>query len=704
MSTGSPLAGNEMRGKGGRLGLLATCLGLSIALAGCGGSSHHGTSGTEDRSVASSSSGDTSSNTDGSTPGTSGGETDPGEGNDPGIDYAYYREAAYPRAVNLPLNFITTAKGKKLSVRVTVPADENGEPIQGTFPAVLVQSGYNTNLLSQMFMGVPGNVMLGASDSFLVRRGYVQVSVDALGTGASEGGWELFGKDEQEAFADAVDWIPEQAWSNGKIGCAGISYMAISSLFAAEQRPDAIQAVFASLPMGDPMRGTVNTGGMINGVFMSTWMTITQFLSTQNVTTELFNPKYMSQLIQTTQEHVDQVDSYYLPLIDGALNGAAETTFDGPFWRTRSPIENIDKIRAPTMILGTVDDIFQRDEPLLYEQLKKNVDTHLIIYPGSHFGNFITQHVGNDEVPPVDFLLLQWFDKYLYGMDTGSEKIPPVLQSVKNYPTPDTPAKYRGDSFSSTTDWPHPLATPERWYLHGDSTLTREAPATEEIGLTMNEPEEPVGGAHRNDGFLVFDVTLHDGTECSRSFEQWTLGLTLPKNCFTNADKSPQQKVIYESAPMTEDYYINGPLQADIWIDSTVSEAVVAVEIDEVTDSAAEPISNGQLLASVRTVDESRSRYLKGEMIQPYHYFTQEKSSPLVPGEVVKMSVEIFPTSAIIRKGNKLRVAVSPSNQAQGMLNYPRQDAAAGGVTTIHNSPQHPSSVVLPIVPVSALN
>ena len=38
--------------------------------------------------------------------------------------------------------------------------------------------------------------MLGTPDYFMVRRGYVQVAVDALGTGASEGGWELFGEDD----------------------------------------------------------------------------------------------------------------------------------------------------------------------------------------------------------------------------------------------------------------------------------------------------------------------------------------------------------------------------------------------------------------------------------------------------------------------------------------------------------------------------
>lgn len=680
-----------------RIAALALISALAVA---CGGSSDSGSPGTDNRSVTQPpvTQPPVGDNETPDTPDSN--NVDPSTGKE-----IYYRAADFPNAVNLPLQFITTSGGKKLSVRVTLPANEDGTPAAGPFPTVLVQSGYNTNLLSQMFMGVPGNALLGATDSFLVRRGYAQVSVDALGTGASEGSWELFGEEEQQGFADAVDWVPTQSWSNGKIGAAGVSYMAISALYAAQRRPDAIQAVFASLPMGDAYRGTVATGGMLNGLFMSTWMTITQFLSTQNVTTALLNPKYMTQLIQITQEHVDQVDRYYLPLIDDAMNGAPLYTFDSDFWRQRSPIENIDKVKAPTIILGTVHDIFQRDEPLLYERLKKNnVDSRLVIYEGSHFGNFVTQHIGVEDVPPSDLLMLQWFDKYLKSMETDTESIVPVTQQVINYPTESTPEEFRNDQFATTTDWPHPLATPERWYLHGDRRLTKTPPVSGEAGRTMTNPEDPEVEAGRSDGFLVFNVTLNDGTECTRSYEQWKLGLAIPQNCFYNDRLSEQQRVSYETAPMAEDYYINGPLQADIWIDSTVTEAVVAVQVEEVSEQAVLPITNGQLLASVRAVDLERSRLLKGEMIQPYHYFTEEKSAPLVPGEVVKMQVEIFPTSAIIRKGNRLRVSISPSNQAQGMLNYPRQDAAAGGVTTIHNSPQYPSSIVLPIVPVSALN
>ncbi len=184
-------------------------------------------------------------------------------------------------------------------------------------------------------------------------------------------------------------------------------------------------------------------------------------------------------------------------------------------------------------------------------------------------------------------------------------------------------------------------------------------------------------------------------------------GLALfPDKCLFDNKDLELDALNYETQPMQEDYYINGPIQADIWIDSTANEAVISVRIDEVSPDGDSilPLTNGLLAATSRAVNIERSRYLDDQMIQPYHYLSEDTASTVIPGEVIKMQVEIFPTSAIIRAGHRLRVSISPSNQAQGVMNYVQQDNSVNGTTTIHNSPEHPSSIVLPIVPVSELN
>ncbi|AUM13072.1 CocE/NonD family hydrolase [Ketobacter alkanivorans] len=691
----------------GKLHLILITL-LLAALSACGGGSSGGDSSSTDgsRSLDSATTED-STDTENSTPGTTGAPDDGETGSDASNadtprTGAYTRDADYPRIKVGGLQYIPSTSGHNIGLRVTLPADADGNPAPGPFPVILVQSAYNINLMS--FLALPGAVVLGAPDPFLVRRGYAIVGVDVIGGGVSEGGWEMLGAEEQSGYGDVVDWIKQQPWYDGNLGVAGASYMAITGLFTAQQRPDDIKAIFASVPMGDSQRGTVGTGGMLNAVFMSEWMTLTHLTSTQNVTTMLQFPKHMEQIAKATSDHIAQIDNYYLPLVDRVLDGDPEITYDSEFWRTRSPIENMDKITAPTIILGALNDIFQRDAPLLYESLKDRVDTRLVIYNGSHISNFLQAMPGTESTDPSLNLLLQWFDKYLKGMDTQTESIPPVTQYVKNYKH----GIWQG--FATTTDWPHPAAMPQRWYLRGDMSLRQEPALETETTHSMeaSPSADYVFGKSDNGGLLRVNLTLNDGTECSPSYEQWTLGaagIATLDSCFWDNRELEQTALNYETAPMTEDYYINGPIQADLWISSTHEDAVISVRIDEVTQSGrVAPITNGLLLASARQVNVSRSRFLDGEMIQPYHYFTQEAETFLVPGEVTKVQVEIFSTSALIREGNRLRVSISPSNQAQGMLNLPRRAMVEGGTTTIHNSSEHPSSVVLPIVPTSELN
>lgn len=617
----------------------------------------------------------------------------------------YTRDEDYPKIITLPVEYFVASNGKKIAVSVSLPATEQGSIPNESFPAILVQTGYNMSLVSPISILGQGT-LIGGADPYFIKRGYAMVTVDVLGTGISEGGWELLGQEEQNGYGDTIDWILQQTWSNGDIATSGASYMAITALFSAQQRPDAVKAVFAIVPLGDAQRGIVGTGGLINGVFMKTWMSLTQLLGTQNTLAKLLHPQHGHQIDQSTLEHIDHIDSYYLPLVDDALNGAPYIRYDGDFWRTRSPIENIDKITAPTFITGALHDIFQRDAPLLYEALEQNVDSRLAIYDSDHIMNILQASNGNDSLSPLMSLLLQWFDKHVKGIDSHTEDIPLVTQFVKNY-------KPKGsDSFSTTTAWPHPLATAERWYLHGDMSLSQIPPAVAEETQNMQTPgfTEIEIGKSKGGEFLMFSVTPVDGTRCSISYRQWTLGgaglALFPEECLFDNKDLELNALNYETELMQEDYYINGPIQADIWIESSANEAVLSVRIDEVSPDGdtVTPLTNGLLAATSRAVNTELSRYLDDQMIQPYHYFTEETTSAINPGEVIKMQVEIFPTSAIIRKGHRLRVSISPSNQAQGVMNYVQQDNSINGVTTIHNSPEHPSSIVLPIVPVSSLN
>lgn len=625
---------------------------------------------------------------------------------------AYARAEEHAQAVTLPLQFITMKNGQKLAVLVSVPADAKGKPVPGAFPAILTQTAYRIDL-GQLLGGfaVTGNTLLvGGKDEFMIKRGYISVAVDVLGSGMSDGQGALLGAAEQQAYGEAVEWVSKQPWFNGQLGLAGTSYLGITSLLTAGQQNPAVKAVFAQVPMGDAFRGTVGVGGLLNAQFISLWLPLTQSLSVANDIAKSLHPEFSAQIDAANQEHIAAIDSWYLPTVNNALAGqTGYASDDGDFWAVRSPLEQAAKINVPTFIVGGANDIFQRDEPLLYEQLKNKVTTKLLVVPGAHLQAVLNAQ--KDAVnatatgaPETKFLMLQWFDQYLRGMNTGAATLPNVTQYVEGY------GALGGTRFASTTDWPHPQVSAQRYYLRGNMSLSTQKPWLPEPSHTIAEPTGAVVSYTKSSSgeTVKAKVTLNDGSDCSSSYVQWTLGMggILPKLCYTNSNtvEKSQKALIFQTAALSADMYINGPMQADIWMSTTQTEAAVAVRIDDVDAwGNATPISTGLMSASYRAVDTSRSRYINGTMIQPWHPFTVASKQAVVPGQPMLVPVEVFPAAALIRKGHKLRIAISASNQAQGIWPTPQQLKANGNVSTIYNDPSRPSSLVLPLVPVSAL-
>ncbi|MBH1987936.1 MAG: CocE/NonD family hydrolase [Burkholderiales bacterium] len=631
-----------------------------------------------------------------------------------GSTWAEYKRAEdHPDSVTLPLQFITTPAGQKLAVLVSVPADASGKPVPGRFPVILTQTAYRIDLgqLLGSVLGTGNTLLVGGQDRFMNRRGYISVAVDVMGSGMSSGEAQLLGAAEQEGYAAAVDWVTQQPWFNGKLGLAGTSFLGITSLLSAQQQHPAVKAVFAQVPMGDAYRGTVGIGGLLNAQFISIWLPLTHSLSVGNSTAIKNNPEFADQIAAANQQHIASVDSWYLPTVNNSLAGQrGYASDDGDFWSTRSPLEGAGKIKVPTFIVGSANDIFQRDEPLLYEQIKHNANTKLVVLKGAHLQSVLTASAGADNLtskgaPGSASLMLQWFDQYLKGMNTGASTLPNVTQFVEGYGALGT------TRYARATDWPHPQMTPQRMYLRGNMSLSAQKPTVTEPSHTIVEPKAPViTYAKSDDGTTVTSkVTLNDGSDCSSSYVQWTLGMggLLPKLCYTNSAtvEREQKALIFETPTLTSDLYLNGPIQADIWMSTTRPDAAVSVRVDSVDlFGKATPISTGLMSAAYRAVDPSRSRFVKGVMIQPWHPFTEASRLPVVAGQPMLVPVEVFPAAALIRKGNKLRIAISASNQAMGVWPAPQQERANGNVSTIYNDPARPSSVVLPVVPASALN
>jgi putative CocE/NonD family hydrolase len=577
----------------------------------------------------------------------------------------YNPDADYPKSVSRQ-DTIEMADGKKLAVTVVLPADADGNAAPGPLPTIVTMTGYNKATGSV----VPG---LGGANPYLVAHGYAHVIVDVRGTGSSDGQWDAFGTTEQADYRPTLDWVAAQPFCNGNIGLYGGSLLAITAMLSAAQQHPAVKALFPIVPMADGYRDIVFTGGQINVAFIPLWLGFVTALSALDPNLVLDPVNGVPQVL----DHVlSAVTNFQVPLLLKAAIDDPGTAYDGDFWQPRSPIEQAPNVKVPTFIVGGLMDIFQRGEPLLYEALKNHTTAKLLIGPWTHIGTAANNGLPVDGVPVLDHIALQWFDQYVKGMKVGADRLPNVTQYV-----------YGHGHFVTSSDWPHPQARAQRLYLHGDKRLDAEPPLADEArNATL---QQPLGGI------------------CSASTSQWTAGALglLPLPCVSDDRLAELIDVKYETAPMDADFYINGPIEADIWISTTSPDAGISVRVDDVDPSGAViPLTNGLLTASLRAVDAGKSRTLDGEMIQPWHPFTQASREDVGSGQPVLLPVEVFPTSAVIAAGHRLRFSIGPSDFPHGLPPLPDLLNSAVGVLTVHSDAEHPSSVVLPVVPASALN
>jgi putative CocE/NonD family hydrolase len=540
----------------------------------------------------------------------------------------------------LPDVAIPMSDGVVLRARVTLPAG-----VPGPFPTALTITGYNKS------------GTLGASDGDLVRHGYATVVLDDRGTGTSQGMWDSWGARTRADYVEVLDWIVAQPWSDGRIGATGTSYMGITSLYAAATGHGAVKAVFAIVPMADGYRDIVQAGGQTNTAFIPFWLALVTGLSlTSGAPADVF------------VDHLLGVSQFQVPMLASAAVGG-EPAYDGPFWRQRSPIEVIDDIRVPTFVVGGLDDIFQRGEPMLYERLADHTDARLLIGPWTHIST--GSGLPRDGVPAVDDLLLQWFDQHVLGLDTGASCVPQVTQFVRGH-----------ERYESSPTWPVPDLVARRWHLRSGGRLTTEAPT----------------GAEDAGGYTQLPIT----GICTRSTAQWLIGLTSSTPCATDNRFDEALSLTFTSEPFATEQVINGPIEADIWITATSDDAAVSVAVSDVApDGTSLGLTNGLLLASHRAVDPARSRLLDGQSIQPWHPFTAAARLPVVAGEPMLVPIEVFPTSAAIAPGHRLRVTIAPYDVPHALPAVPALLDTLAGTVTVLSGPDHPSSIVVPLVDAS---
>jgi len=570
---------------------------------------------------------------------------------------------------NVPIRM---SDGTVLRADVDVPVPPgHSQPVRGMrFPTLVSQTAY--------YKDGP----ISKIPAYLVQRGYAFVLADVRGTGSSDGQWQMLGPLEQEDGVEVIHWAARQPWSNGRIGLAGSSYGAINQLLIME-RPDApreVKAILPVAPMADPYRDLFFHGGAFDDEFMTVWLGLT---STGSLTPPQQIGSDPTGALLLAGEHATGLD---LPvtLVSSALSGGA-LAYDGPYWQQRAPIEHIDRVRVPTMILGGEFDIFQRGEPLLFQKLRARAK-RLIIGPWTHSNDGAT--LPADGIPSQAELALQWYDQYLRGERTAVDRAPRVEQYRLEGPDP--------SHFVASSSWPLPGLHPLDLYLAG-------APSGSARSLNDGSLGPRPASEHSEDA-LPYNPT---GTPCTRETFQWGNAGTATNEASSTTPCEGDQRVdetqdlTYTTAPLTQPLTIDGPIDLHLVARSPQrANTTFSVTVCDVApDGRSTAITGGWLVASMRATKRSPlAMSAAGQPLRVYHPFTaqfeqQPSSTP------TSYDIEIFPTFATFRPGHRLRLDIGTGQLPHVAPTEPQATSSVGGTFMIDHSAAHDTSrLILPMI------
>ena len=166
--------------------------------------------------------------------------------------------------------------------------------------------------------------------------------------------------------------------------------------------------------------------------------------------------------------------------------------------------------------------------------------------------------------------------------------------------------------------------------------------------------------------------------------------------CFSDNAPNDQTGVVFETAPLTDAVRLQGPINARLYTSSLSGDGMLSVSVSDVApDGTVSRLTGGWQVVSQRALDRSRTRYLDGKVLQPYHPFTRGSKQPLAAGEIAPVDVEVFPTAALIAPGHRLRIAIQAFDVPHLVPTAPDLPSTLT-VMTILTSDRYPSELTIP--------
>jgi uncharacterized protein len=581
----------------------------------------------------------------------------------------------------------------------------------GPFPVLLERTPYNKSApsRSERTADVAQPRSRAEVAGYFVRHGYAVVYQDCRGRYKSAGRFTKYLSESEDGY-DTLAWLMRQSWCNGRIGTFGLSYAAHTQAALGCLDPPGLAAQFLDCGgFSNAYRSGIRHGGAFD-LKQATW-------AYNNALADAKDPAVKAALQaqdikawfarmpwRKGRSPISAAPEYEDYLFEQWSHG----TFD-EFWKRPGIYAEgyYDRYAdVPVVNLSGWYDPYARTAVDNYLGLSrtKRAPMRLILGPWTH-GDRSLSYAGEvdfgarapvDDNLAEDFFALRrrWFDRWLKGVGNGVEAEPPVRIFVMGGGSGRRNAAGRldhGGRWRTAADWPLPQTQWTRFYLHSDRSLRQEPPSSGAVPLHyLSDPRSPVptiGGA-LSSGEPVMRGGAYDQREGPGAF-----GARQPSRPLSER----ADVLVFWTPPLPRDLEVSGPVTVQLWVASDGPD----------TDFTAKLID---VYPPNEDYPEGFAMNLTEGILRARYRDSWEEPSPLVPGEVYAVTIELFPISNLFASGHRLRLDIASSNfphfdvnpnsgEPEGVMKHPRTAR-----NRVYVDAARPSQVVLPIIPAVAVN
>jgi len=470
-------------------------------------------------------------------------------------------------------------------------------------------------------------------------RGF-QVLVQSCRGTAGSGGQFNYARNEHDDGLATIEWIKQQDWFSGELVMVGASYLGVVQWAVAADAGPELKALVPQVTASDFNHFRFQGGSFTLETNLG-WSTMMASYAASGLGINTFLDTWRrNRRLEKAYQH--------LPLNEADRIIIGQTTkfyqivlwhgLDDDYWKPVDFSARVGEVTIPIYLMGGWYDIFLDWQLKDYLALRAaGRHPYLLIGPWTH-GEISIYSTMTRET-------LTWLQAQLKG-NPGNLREAPVHLFVMG-----------ANQWRDFPDWPPP-AQNERWYLQPNGALALTPPPVSEPDHYCYDPSDPtpaVGGNSLGSG-------NHIGAKDNRKLE------------------SRADVLVYTSAVIEHDVEVIGSVTADLYVRSSLQH----------TD----------FFARLCVVEPSgKSINLCDGIIR----LSPDSTVPQADGSI-RIQINIWPTAYRFRRGQRIRLQVSSGAHPRFVRNPGTGEPLATATKlrvaeqSVYHDPEHPSSILLPII------